>query len=195
VGLKKRTLNFSRVKRTCLDFPAGAKYVARWVCRSTRRIIREHGKRFLKSTIASKTQRSNWLLGLRIIMSKHIGSSLDDFLKDEGIYEETFARAKIYARERPAWKAAHCAKRRAKKLQAVPPWITKDDLFLIEEAHQLARLRTQVFGFSWDVDHIVPLQSKQVCGLHVWWNMQVIPSLVNIAKGNRQWPNKPEQLS
>ena len=38
-------------------------------------------------------------------------------------------------------------------------------------------------------------KSKQVCGLHVWWNMQVIPSLVNIAKGNRQWPNKPEQLS
>jgi predicted XRE-type DNA-binding protein len=26
-------------------------------------------------------------------MSKHIGSSLDDFLKDEGIYEETQARA------------------------------------------------------------------------------------------------------
>jgi antitoxin HicB len=25
-------------------------------------------------------------------MSKHIGSSLDDFLKDEGIYEETQAR-------------------------------------------------------------------------------------------------------
>jgi predicted XRE-type DNA-binding protein len=28
-----------------------------------------------------------------VIMSKHIGSSLDDFLKDEGIYEETQARA------------------------------------------------------------------------------------------------------
>jgi len=26
-------------------------------------------------------------------MSKHIGSSLDDFLKEEGIYEETQARA------------------------------------------------------------------------------------------------------
>jgi hypothetical protein len=35
------------------------------------------------------------------------------------------------------------------------------------------------------VDHMVPLQGKNVCGLHVSWNMEMIPLPDNISKGNR----------
>lgn len=94
-------------------------------------------------------------------------------------------RVNDYAKRNPAWKASHCAKRRAKKLQACPPWTTEDDFFLIQEAHDLARRRKEITGFAWHVDHIVPLQGKKVCGLHVWWNMQVIPGSLNSIKGNR----------
>ena len=99
--------------------------------------------------------------------------------------EEVCRQAIVFAKANPAWKASHCAKRRASKLKALPPWTTEDDLFLIQEAHDLARLRKEQFGFPWHVDHIVPLQGKKVCGLHIWWNMQVIPGSLNSVKGNR----------
>ena len=96
-----------------------------------------------------------------------------------------------------AWKKAHPevqnalnSKRRAAKINATPSWA---NLFFIEEAYDLARLRSQATGFKWHVDHIVPLRSKKVCGLHVEANLRVIPATHNIAKGNRHWPDMPEE--
>lgn len=85
--------------------------------------------------------------------------------------------------------AAIWGKRRARKLNATPAWANE---FFIREAYHIARVRTKVTGIKWHVDHIVPLQSKLVCGLHVEHNLQVIPAVSNMVKGNRHWPNQPE---
>ena len=76
-------------------------------------------------------------------------------------------------------RAAIEAKRRATKLQATPQWLTEDDhaniLKIYEYAHSL----------GYHVDHIVPLQSNKVCGLHVPWNLQPLEPLKNMSKNNR----------
>ncbi len=76
-------------------------------------------------------------------------------------------------------------KRRADKLNRTPKWLTKDDLWLIKEAHELSVLRTKLFGFEWHVDHIIPLKGKTVSGLHVPTNLQVIEGKLNIMKNNK----------
>lgn len=75
------------------------------------------------------------------------------------------------------------AQRRASKLQRTPKWLTADDLWMMREAYGLAKLRNKLFEFKWHVDHIVPLQGATVSGLHVPWNLRVIPAVANVKKG------------
>lgn len=104
-------------------------------------------------------------------------------------------RAQNRARLR-AWKKAHpdrvnadTARRQLILRQAYVPWADDE---LIAEAYALARLRTLATGIPWQVDHIVPLNSDLVCGLHWEGNLQVIPAAANLAKSNDWWPDMPD---
>lgn len=74
-----------------------------------------------------------------------------------------------------AYKAFYRAARR----QATPPWLTEDDREHIRAVYAAARKLTETTGERYDVDHIVPLQGKVVCGLHVPWNLRAIPRAQN----------------
>lgn len=74
------------------------------------------------------------------------------------------------------------AKRRAAKLNATPLWANMDKIKLIYSECILETLTT---GVPHEVDHIVPLSGINVCGLHVHYNLQVIPAIDNRRKGNR----------
>jgi hypothetical protein len=80
---------------------------------------------------------------------------------------------------------AHTVKRRLAKINRTPAWLTADEHWMIQQAYELASLRTKMFGFSWHVDHVLPLQGKTVSGFHMPLNLQVIPAVDNVRKGNR----------
>lgn len=83
----------------------------------------------------------------------------------------------------PAQKAAMQARRRAAELSASPPWMTADDWGAITEIYIAARQLSEATGIPHEVDHIVPLQGKNVSGLHVAWNLRPITAAQNRAKG------------
>lgn len=42
-----------------------------------------------------------------------------------------------------------------------------------------------ITGIEWHVDHIIPLKGREICGLHLWTNLRLIPKLENLRKGNK----------
>jgi len=99
--------------------------------------------------------------------------------------EAILARNKSWKLANPDKMQAIDARRRASKLNRTPKWLTEDDFWMMEQAYDIAQKRTNIFGFAWHVDHIVPLQGKLVSGLHVPHNMRVVPAIENLRKGNR----------
>jgi len=102
--------------------------------------------------------------------------------------QRTRDAARQYAKDNPEGRAFRQRTRDAAKRQAVPPWAEKD---AIASFYQLASLVSDETGIRHHVDHIVPLKSKIVCGLHCYANLQVIPATENSSKGNRYWPDMP----
>lgn len=80
---------------------------------------------------------------------------------------------------------SHTAKRHAQRLNATPPWLTKEHFEQIKMLYKEAARLTKETGIIYNVDHIIPLNNKTVCGLHVPWNLQILTKQENERKGNR----------
>ena len=83
--------------------------------------------------------------------------------------------------------AYNAVRSRAKK-EATPKWANKEK---IQWFYREARRLTEASGMPYHVDHIVPLNSRKVCGLHNEFNLEVIPARINLQKHNRTWPDMP----
>lgn len=83
---------------------------------------------------------------------------------------------------------AKAAARRFSKAKATPSWVNVDAVL---EVYAQCRALSSETGVRHHVDHIVPLRSKLVCGLHCEANLQVLPKSENLKKCNRTWPDMP----
>ena len=70
---------------------------------------------------------------------------------------------------------ATSARRRAIKLNATPSWSNKEEIKWIYA----------MCPKGYEVDHIIPLKGKNVCGLHTESNLQYLTPTENRRKGNR----------
>ena len=93
---------------------------------------------------------------------------------------------------RNVWKANNVLKiradtkaRRRKHREATPPWLSRRQKTEIRQMYQVAITLTKTTGEQYVVDHIVPLRSDFVCGLHVPWNLRVITREENLKKSNK----------
>lgn len=99
--------------------------------------------------------------------------------------EKQALATKQYLQRNPGLGAAKCAKYRAAKLQATPPWLTAEQLAEIKWWYETAQELQWLSEEPLAVDHIEPLQGKISCGFHVPWNLQILSKSANSTKGNR----------
>jgi hypothetical protein len=92
-----------------------------------------------------------------------------------------------WKKENPGKVTAIIAKRRAIKRDALAPWA---DLNSIKKFYDKAKYLTKLTGIQHEVDHIYPLKSKYMCGLHVENNLQILTKSENSSKNNRTWPGQ-----
>lgn len=87
-----------------------------------------------------------------------------------------------YWRENLSKSRAKSAKRRAQRIQATPIWANENKILAIYE--KCIKLSKET-GIEHHIDHIVPLVSKAVCGLHVDYNLQILTASENLRKNNK----------
>jgi hypothetical protein len=140
-----------------------------------------HRKWLKENREKANTYRARWKMKHPDVLAR-VKTSFDE--RHPGWQKEYDARWK---RENPAEHAARQAAHRALRIMAQPPWVKREDVaaFYVE-----ARRQSLITGIPHEVDHIWPLHGNGFVGLHVSWNLRIIPK----AENNRKRNKRPDQL-
>lgn len=94
-------------------------------------------------------------------------------------------KAKLYRENNSGLYVRLCAERRLAIEERTPSWLTEDDKKEIAEIYEKAAEMNRDSPGAYHVDHIIPLRSPLVCGLHVPSNLQILTAEQNTSKGNK----------
>lgn len=110
---------------------------------------------------------------------------INDAKRYEENKEEILAKRKVYYQKNRDREVLRALKYKLRKIKASPQWLTQEQLEQIKDFYILAKECEALTGDKYHVDHIIPLKGRNVCGLNVPWNLQVLPADINLKKGNR----------
>lgn len=131
-----------------------------------------HAKRYkiLKGEILSSSKKY-YDLNKERVLKRH-----EEWRKYKSEYLAKYA--KKYRLANLGKEREKCRRYQAKKLKATPTWLTENQILQMRDIYINCPK-------GYEVDHIVPLQGKNVCGLHVPWNLQHLPISENRRKNNK----------
>lgn len=136
--------------------------------------------RFLDRAQAKRYSSKNRPL-IRLIAHKSYHKNRDKILERARVYAiNNKEKISVYVKNNLPYFNRKSAERRAKKIKATPVWADNSaiaDIFIEANYHQM------------HVDHIVPLVSERVCGLHWEGNLQLLTATDNRRKKNTIWPD------
>lgn len=146
-----------------------------------------YSKNKVKATTTSKAYREANKEKTKVRHAKYRAENKDKEAARHKKYsvenkEKVNAIGRKWSHNNPAKMNAKNAKRRATKLQATPEWA---DLDHIKRTYEWAKVMEERTGRKIHVDHIVPLQGENVCGLHCEANLQLMFAEDNMSKGNK----------
>lgn len=132
-----------------------------------------------KNSVKAKQKASQWRLNNQ---QKVLENKKSHYQKNSELYK---SRARKWESEN---KIKHdelsyfyCARRRSHKKTCTPSWADVDAIKAIYAKASMMRKN----GLDVEVDHIVPLVNKNVCGLHVQENLRIITKQENRKKSNQ----------
>lgn len=136
-----------------------------------------------------KLRKENPVRALALVRSKEAFRSPE---KRAAKWAKWYAKNQEHVKKsREANRPIHAERQRlrnARRSHATPSWADRDAIRAIYVA---AAAITKQQGVRHHVDHIVPLKSRLVCGLHVEHNLQILSASANAKKSNRVWPDMP----
>jgi hypothetical protein len=97
--------------------------------------------------------------------------------------EQRLQKVKEYKEKNPARVRQWIGSRKKALKERTPKWLTQEHWDQMNHLYWLCKDLKATTGEDYHVDHIVPLQGENVSGLHVPWNLQVLPSDLNLSKG------------
>lgn len=133
-----------------------------------------------KQTDIRRSKKENRLISRRKIDLRYRNKNLDKRRKAYSTWTKS-KRGKIL-------RSVSCSCRHKRVKKQTPPWA---DLEAIKKIYLLCKemnLKENIY----QVDHIYPLNGKEICGLHIAENLTIITAKQNQQKGNKL-PNQPDQ--